>query len=65
MPFRRGSYTLTPPTWPIFVIALVLTVLGALVRYKVLAIPALNAHSFEMMFIAALLLIAGALFRGI
>lgn len=46
-------------------IALVLTVLGALVRYKVLAIPALNAHSFEMMFIAAVLLIAGALFRGI
>ena len=65
MPFRRGSYTLTPPSFPVFVIAVVLTLLAVVVRYKILAIPALNAHSFEMLLVAAVLLIVGALFRGI
>jgi hypothetical protein len=65
MPYRRGSFTLTPPTWPIFAIACVLTILAAIVHYKVVAIGALSAHSFEMLLVAAVLLIAGALFRGI
>ncbi|WP_375461287.1 hypothetical protein [uncultured Enterovirga sp.] len=65
MAFRRGSYTLTPPTWPIFAIATVLASLSALVRYKVVTIAALTPHTYEMMLIAAVMLIAAALFRGI
>ena len=65
MPFRRGSFALTPPSVPIFLIALVLTVLGALVKYKLVAIPAISAHSFELVLIGAVLLLAGALLRGV
>ena len=65
MPFRRGTYTLTPPRWPVFVVALVLTLLLALVHYKLLAIPAIAAHSYEVLLVGAILLIAGALFRGV
>lgn len=65
MPYRRGSFTLTPPSVPLFAVAVVLTLLGVLVRYKVVAIAALGAYSFEMVLIAAVLLIAGALLRGV
>ena len=65
MPYRRGSFTLTPPTLPLFLVAVVLTLLGALVHYKVVAIGALAPHSFELMLVAAVLLIVGALFRGL
>lgn len=67
MVFRRGygSYMLTPPTWPVFIIATVLAALSLLVRYKVLNLAALTPYTYEMMLISALLLIAGALFRGI
>lgn len=65
MAFRRGSYALTAPTWPIFSVAVVLAVLSALMHYKVVTIAVLAPHGYEMMLIAAVLLIAGALFRGI
>ena len=65
MPIRRATFVLTPPRWPLFVVALVLTLLAALVRYKLLAIPALSAHSFELLLAAAVLLIVGTLFRGV
>lgn len=65
MAFRRGSYALTPPTWPIFAVAVVLAALSALLRYKLVTIAALAPHTYEMMLIAAVLLIVGVLFRGI
>ena len=65
MPFRRAAFTLTPPTWPVFAIALVLTALGALVHYRVVLVPALAGYSFEMVLCGAVLLIAGAMLRGI
>lgn len=65
MPYRRGSFALTPPSVPLFAVAVVLTLLAALVHYKALAIPALSTHSFEVLLIGAVLLIAGALFRGV
>lgn len=65
MPYRRGSFALTPPTVPLFAVAVVLTLLAALVRYKVVAIAALAPHSFELLLVAAVLLIVGALFRGL
>ena len=65
VPFHRGSYALTQPPWPVFAIASVRAILRALIRYEVVAIPALSRCSFEMALVAVLLLIAGALRRGI
>ena len=65
MAFRRGSFTLTPPTMPVFAIAVVLTILGALLRYRVITVSALGPYSFELVLAAAILLIAGALLRGV
>lgn len=68
MPFRRAPFVLTPPSLPIFTAAVVLTALGALLHYKLLAIRALGTlgtYSFEMVLIGALLLMAGALLRGV
>lgn len=65
MPFRRTSYVLTPPSWPVFIGAAILAALSALVHYRVLVMPALNGLTYEMMLGAAILLIAGALLRGV
>ena len=65
MAFRRGSFTLTPPTMPVFAIAVVLALLGALLRYRVIALSGLGQYSFELVLVAAVLLIAGALLRGV
>lgn len=62
---RRGSLALTPPTLPIFAIAVVLGGLAALMRYKVVSIAALSGYTFEMMLAAFLLLVAGAVLRGL
>lgn len=65
MAFRRGSFTLTPPTMPVFTIAVVLALLGALLRYRVIALNGLGQYSFELVLAAVVLLILGALLRGV
>lgn len=65
MAFRRASYMLTAPTMPVFAIAVVVAALSALVRYKVVSIAALNPHTYEMMLISVVLLVAGVLLRGL
>lgn len=65
MAFRRGSFTLTPPTMPVFAIAVVLALLGALLRYRVIVLSGLGQYSFELVLVAAVLLIAGTLLRGV
>lgn len=65
MAFRRGSFTLTPPTMPVFAIAVVLALLGALLRYRVIALSGLGPYAFELVLAAAVLLILGALLRGV
>jgi hypothetical protein len=64
MAFRRSSYVLTPPSWPIFAISLVLAVLAILVRYAHVSVPIINAaRVFDILVIAWLLLAAGVVFR--
>lgn len=65
MAFRRGGYALTPPTWPIFSVAVVLAILSALLHYRMISLPALAPHTYEMALVSSVLLAAGALFRGI
>jgi hypothetical protein len=64
MPFRRGSFALTPPSVWIFVISLVLAILAMLVRYAGIRVPIINpARVFDVLAIAYVLLIAGVLIR--
>ncbi len=61
-----GRFHLTPPTFPIFVISLVLAALALLVHYVGLRIPIITvANVFDVLAIAYVALLAGVLFRGI
>ncbi len=64
---RRGDYiTLTPPSFIVFVISVLLAVIALLVQYAHVAIPIITrAHAFDALAIAFVVLLAGVLFRGI
>ena len=64
MAFRRASYALTPPSWIIFAISLVLAIIALLVRYAGIRVPILSpARVADALAIAWLLLAAGVVFR--
>ena len=66
MPFRRGGFTLTPPSVVVFVISIVLAVLAMLVRYAHVSVPVINASRvFDVLAIAYVLLAAGVLIRRV
>lgn len=62
MAYRRGGFALTPPSMLVFVISAVLGILALLIRYAGISIPALNPHTFSMLAIAFVLLVAGVVF---
>jgi hypothetical protein len=64
MPYRRGSFALTPPSIPIFVISLILAVIALLVRYGGVSIPLINASRvFDVLAIAYVIMLIGVLVR--
>ena len=64
MPFRSGTYLLTPPSWPIFFISLVLAGIALLIRYAGVSIPVLNsARVFDVLAIAYVVLLIGVVVR--
>lgn len=64
MAYRSGSYTLTPPSWPVFAISVVLALAALLVRYAGVSIPILNTgRIFDVLAIAYVILVAGVLLR--
>ena len=66
MPYRRGSFALTPPSVMIFVISLVLALFAMLAHYTHASVPLLDgSHSFDALAIGFVLLTIGVLFRGI
>jgi hypothetical protein len=66
MPYRRGSFALTPPSVVIFVISLLLALVGMLAHYAHASVPLLDsAHAFDALAIGFVLLTIGVLFRGI
>ncbi len=66
MPFRRGGFTLTPPSVVIFVISIILAILAMLVRYAHVSVPVINASRvFDVLAIAYVLLAAGVLIRRV
>jgi hypothetical protein len=64
--YRRGSFVLTPPSFAIFAISLVLALFALLMRYGGVNVPVLRAsHAFDLLAIGYVLLTIGVLFRGI
>jgi hypothetical protein len=63
MPYRRGGFALTPPSMPVFLIAVLLAILAFLVRYAGVSIPIINPHVFNVLAIAFVLLVVGVLVR--
>ncbi len=64
MPYSRGSFFLTPPSVPLFIISVVLAVAALLVRYMGLSIPIIDrARVFDVLAIAYVVLAAGVLVR--
>lgn len=56
---------LSAPTFPIFLISVLLAVLAALVAYAGVKIPLVSGHAFATLGIGYILLLAGNLFRGL
>jgi hypothetical protein len=66
MPFRRGGFTLTPPSVIVFVISLVLAVLALLVHYAHVSVPIIStSRVFDVLALAYVILTAGVLIRGV
>ena len=66
MPFRRGGFTLTPPSVIVFVISLVLAVLAMLIRYAHVSVPIISSsHVFDVLAIAYVILAIGVLIRRV
>jgi len=64
MAYRSGSFALTPPSIPIFIISLILAVIAFLMRYAGLSIPVIRAqYVFDILAIAYLVMLAGVLLR--
>jgi uncharacterized membrane protein YeaQ/YmgE (transglycosylase-associated protein family) len=71
--FRRGGsgggggrFHLTPPTFLVFVISLVLAIVALLAHYAGLKIPIITAANvFDVLAVAYVVLLAGVIFRGL
>jgi hypothetical protein len=59
------SFRLTPPTQATLLISTALATIAALLRFTHSEIPFLSAHTFAMLGIAYLVLLAGHLIQGI
>jgi hypothetical protein len=65
MPYRRGSFLLTPPSLPLFVVSLVLAIAAVLVRYAGVSLPIINSGNiFDILAIAYVILLVGVLLPG-
>jgi hypothetical protein len=61
-----GGFSLTPPTFLVFVISLVLAIVALLTHYAGLRIPVITAANvFDVLAIAYVVLLAGVVFRGL
>ena len=58
---------LSAPTWPVFLISLILAVLVVLVKYAIVVVPVVGpiiaGHTFEVFGIAYILLFLGVVLR--
>ncbi len=65
MATRRGL-ELTPPTFVVFIISVILALVAVLVHYAHISVPLVSSsHVFDVLTVAYVVLLAGVLFRGI
>lgn len=56
---------LSAPSFPIFLVSIILAILAALVVYARVKIPFISGHGFATLGISYLLLLAGNMFKGL
>lgn len=56
---------LSTPSFPIFLLSIILAILAALVVYARVKIPFISGHGFATLGISYLLLLAGNMFKGL
>jgi hypothetical protein len=62
----RRSFELTPPSFVVFIISVVLALLAVLVHYAHVSLPVIGAANvFDVLMIAYVVMLVGVLFRGI
>ena len=62
----RRSLELTPPTFVVFIISVILALVAVLVHYAHISVPLVSSsHVFDVLTVAYVVLLAGVLFRGI
>jgi small-conductance mechanosensitive channel len=65
MASRRG-FELTPPTFVVFVISVILALVAVLVHYGHVAVPIVgSAHVFEVLLAGYVVMLIGVLFKGV
>jgi hypothetical protein len=65
MATRRG-FELTPPSFVIFIVSVILALVAVLVHYAHISVPVVSSsHVFDVLTVAYVVLLAGVLFRGI
>lgn len=66
MAYRRGGFSLTPPSMLLFVLSLVFAVLSLLIYYRVVSIPVINPrYVYELLLLGYAILLIGVVFRRV
>jgi hypothetical protein len=61
----RRAFELTPPSFVVFVISVILALLAVLVHYGHVSVPVVGAHAFDVLAAAYVVLVVGVLFKGV
>jgi hypothetical protein len=64
MASRRG-FELTPPSFIVFVISVILALAAVLVHYGHVSIPIVGAHVFDVLVAGYVVMLIGVLFKGV
>ncbi len=62
---RGPVMNLSAPSFPIFLLSIILAILAALTVYARVKIPFISGHGFATLGISYLLLLAGNMFKGL
>jgi hypothetical protein len=62
----RRSFELTPPSFVVFIISVILALAAVLVHYGHVSVPLITAaHVFDVLVVAYVVMLVGVLFKGI
>ena len=62
----RRSFELTPPSFVVFIISVILALVAVLVHYGHVSIPIVGAaHVFDVLVAAYVVMLIGVLFKGV